>query len=296
MIFQEPMTALNPVFTDRLRRSSRRSQPPATYPSEARARAIELLRMVGMPEPETRIDSIRTSSPAVSGSASMIAMAIWPATGAAHRRRADHRARRHRAGRDPRPAAAICRSELGSAVLLITHDMGVVADLADRVVVMDGSVVETRRSHELFAAPHARVHPQAAGRGALGAMRSGTPGHGRPETCRRCEVIRTSWSSTRAGSAASRFQAVDGVDFDDPRGEVLGLVGESGSGKSTIGRAIAGLLRATAGAIGIGGRRHTRVEPRQLRRLRRTYAMVFQDPGSSLDPRLTIGDSIGGAA
>ncbi len=95
------------------------------------------------------------------------------------------------------------------------------------------------------------------------------------------------------GLGRPAFRAVDGVSLTIPRGQVLGLVGESGSGKSTIGRCVVGLLRAAAGRVVVDGQDVTKASRGQLRALRRTVGMVFQDPASSLNPRYTIGDSIG---
>ena len=147
---------------------------------------------------------------------------------------------------------------LDSAILLITHDMGVVADLADRVVVMrKGHIVETGAGPGALLLPAERLHPGSAGRGAapgLGDRRRAAAGRqGRPAR----PTGRWRWStwcwSTRAAGRVPPFRAVDGVSFSVPQGEILGLVGESGSGKSTIGRAVASLLPVTGGSIKIAG-------------------------------------------
>jgi peptide/nickel transport system ATP-binding protein len=311
MIFQEPMTALNPVFTigwqivEMLRLHTALSRPAA------RARAVELLRLVGLPDPETRVRYYPHQLSGGQRQRAMIAMAI---------------------SCDPQvliadePTTALdvtvqaeildllrdLRHRLDSAIVLITHDMGVVADVADRVVVMkDGEIVEEAPVEELFADPR---HPYT--RRLLAAV----PHLGRrPESGRLLEVVEsgepTSPATSRpaeapdgpgstlslsdvvvdfpGGMGHSSFRAVDGVDLQMGRGEVIGLVGESGSGKSTLGRVVVGLQRVTAGTVVVAGQDITRASRRALQPLRRRVGMVFQDPASSLNPRYTIAESIG---
>ncbi|HLI66975.1 MAG TPA: dipeptide ABC transporter ATP-binding protein [Caulobacteraceae bacterium] len=192
------------------------------------------------------------------------------------------------------------KRETGAAMVLITHDMGVIARLADRVAVMkDGLVVEEAAVETLFAAPatpYTRALLEAiprldrAGRG------------GRPELApvaadapvlieaRDLKV----WFPVRGGLLGARrtLRAVDGVSFDLRRGETLGVVGESGSGKSTLARAILNLLPPTAGAVSLIGRDITHAERAAMRAARADLQIVFQDPLASLDPRMTIGESI----
>jgi peptide/nickel transport system ATP-binding protein len=295
MIFQEPMTALNPVFTigwqivEMLRLHTALSRPAA------RARAVELLRLVGLPDPETRVRYYPHQLSGGQRQRAMIAMAI---------------------SCDPQvliadePTTALdvtvqaeildllrdLRHRLDSAIVLITHDMGVVADVADRVVVMkDGEIVEEAPVEELFADPR---HPYT--RRLLAAV----PHLGRrPESGRLLEVVEsgepTSPATSRPAEAPDgpgstlSFRAVDGVDLQMGRGEVIGLVGESGSGKSTLGRVVVGLQRVTAGTVVVAGQDITRASRRALQPLRRRVGMVFQDPASSLNPRYTIAESIG---
>jgi peptide/nickel transport system ATP-binding protein len=187
---------------------------------------------------------------------------------------------------------------LDSAILLITHDMGVVADLADRVVVMrEGHIVETGDAQELFSFPqHAYTQDLLAAVPHLGSELTD-------------DAPSTGWAAERGASLAldlvdvvleypgrgrvPPFRAVDGVSFSVPSGEILGLVGESGSGKSTIGRAVASLLPVTGGSIKIAGTEIKGLTQKQLMPMRRKVAIVFQDPASSLNPRMTIGESIG---
>ncbi|MER7187725.1 ABC transporter ATP-binding protein, partial [Streptomyces hyaluromycini] len=200
-----------------------------------------------------------------------------------------------------------CRTDFGTAVLLITHNMGVVADLADRVAVMRaGQVVEQAPVRTLFAAP---VHPYT--RELLAAVPDfGTGERTRPSVAAAGEdhpVVRASGLVVDyPGRLGSRgFRAVDGVSFEIRPGEVLGLVGESGSGKTTIGRAIAGLTPVTGGQLELFGEPLTR-KPRTSRTSRTSrlsptsgkprtagrIGYVFQDPATSFDPLLTIAESI----
>ncbi|TDD05406.1 ABC transporter ATP-binding protein [Nonomuraea deserti] len=294
MIFQEPMTALNPVYTigEQIIEAIQCHEPvPA---AEARARTLELLKKVGIPEPERRIHSYPHQLSGGQRQRAMIAMAI---SGSPEVIIADEPT----TALDVTVQAEILellrrlREDLGSAVVIITHDMGVVADLADRVVVMrQGEVVEEAPVARLFSEPR---HEYT--RKLLAAVPRQEPGgHAEPDA-----------ATTGAGGGATLrvadleveypgrlgrkgFKAVHGVSFTIGKGRVLGLVGESGSGKSTIGRAMVGLVRASAGTIEICGQDVTSLRPKELRGLRRKYSMVFQDPGSSLNPRLSIGDSI----
>ncbi|MEO3805949.1 ABC transporter ATP-binding protein [Nonomuraea sp. B1E8] len=290
MIFQEPMTALNPVYTigEQIIEAIQCHEPvPA---AEARARTLELLKKVGIPEPEHRIHSYPHQLSGGQRQRAMIAMAI---SGSPEVIIADEPT----TALDVTVQAEILellrrlREDLGSAVVIITHDMGVVADLADRVVVMrQGEVVEEAPVARLFSDPR---HEYT--RKLLSAVPRQEPG-GHPDaaTAGGDMTLRVADLEVEYPGRLGRkgFKAVHGVSFAIEKGRVLGLVGESGSGKSTIGRAMVGLVRASAGSIEICGQDVTSLRPRQLRGLRRKYSMVFQDPGSSLNPRLSIGDSI----
>ena len=184
------------------------------------------------------------------------------------------------------------RDRRSLAIMLITHDMGVIADMADRIVVMkEGKVVEMAEAHALFSSPE---HPYT--RKLLDAVpqpSDATPERGLPETAEPAAlevsdlVVEYHRSWRKQG-----VRAVDSVSFSVPAGQVLGLVGESGSGKSTIGKAIVGLAPITAGSIRVGGAELTELRGAEARAARERYGMVFQDPASSLNPRMTIGESI----
>ncbi|WP_433757483.1 ABC transporter ATP-binding protein [Nocardia sp. CA-135398] len=293
MIFQEPGRALDPLFTvgyqiaEALRAHSDMSR------KAAKARAIELLRMVGLPDPEHRVDYYPHQLSGGQKQRVMIAIAIScepkviiadePTTAL-----------------DVTVQAEILellrdlRDRIGSAIVLITHNMGVVADIADRVVVMrDGKVVEQAPVDELFAAPK-----QEYTRKLLAAVpHLGTEQleHGAVEEVAAAEpVLEVTDLVVQFPGPFGRppFRAVDNVSLSIRPGETLGLVGESGSGKSTIGRCVAALQRPTSGLVKVRGQNIAELSQRQLRPIRRRFGFVFQDPASSLNPRLTVGDCV----
>jgi len=190
--------------------------------------------------------------------------------------------------------------ETGAAMVLITHDMGVIARLADRVCVMkDGAYVEEGPAAQIFAEPrtgYTRALLDAiprldrdgrGGRPVLAPVEPDAPvvveGHG----------VKV-WFPIRQGwfGAPKMLRAVDGVDFQVRQGETLGVVGESGSGKSTLARAVLNLIPASEGAVTLMGRDITHAAREAMRKARKDLQIVFQDPLASLDPRVTIGDSI----
>ena len=185
-----------------------------------------------------------------------------------------------------------CRDEFGTAILLITHNMGVVADLADRVAVMYlGKIVETATAEELFAAPqheYTRKLLAAVPRVALSDRQLPVPEA--PEepvvAADRLDIIYPG----RLGRPD--FRAVTSVSFSIAPGEVLGLVGESGSGKTTIGRAIAGLTPVSGGSLKVLGAEMRGMSERKFRPLRREMGFVFQDPATSFNPLLTIAQCV----
>jgi len=184
------------------------------------------------------------------------------------------------------------RAELGLAVLLITHDLGIVADTCDRVAVMHrGEVVETAEVETLFSAPsHPYTQrllaalPSAAALPAAGERQVGAPLLEAVQLSREFAVRRGLLQRTEGV-----VRAVDRVDLTIRRGECLALVGESGSGKTTLGRCLIRLLEPTSGRVVFAGDDLLALRPRPLRALRRRFQMVFQDPSSSLDPRQKVG-------
>ncbi|EOD68021.1 ABC transporter ATP-binding protein [Amycolatopsis vancoresmycina] len=317
MVFQEPMSALNPVFTvgDQLVEAIRTHQPLAA--PAARDRAIELLGLVGLPDPGERFRSYPHELSGGQLQRVVIAMAVAnepelliadePTTAL-----------------DVTVQAEILellrdlRARLGTAILLITHDMGVVADLADRVVVMhDGRVVEQGPVERIFTAPAEDYTRQLLGSvvslstaATSGLERAATtevpagPGHvaaaehpaaaSVPDVPAVAPLLRvTDLAVTYRGRfRALAVHAAAGVNLHVEPGEVLGLVGESGSGKSTVARAVTGLLAPTAGFVRIGDADITRARGRAAKALRRRIGVVFQDPLSSLNPRTTVGESV----
>jgi peptide/nickel transport system ATP-binding protein len=185
---------------------------------------------------------------------------------------------------------------LDSAILLITHDMGVVADLADRIMVMkDGEVLETGTVLDVFEAPQ---HPYT--QQLLGSVPSLGQGSARvsPRSQHAASVEpilsfkQVAIEYPKRGRIPA-FRAAEDINLEIYPGEIMGLVGESGSGKTTIGRAAIGLLPIAEGTLITAGQDISKATQKELRPLRRRTGIVFQDPASSLNPRMPIGQSIG---
>ncbi|QNE34265.1 dipeptide ABC transporter ATP-binding protein [Leifsonia shinshuensis] len=297
MVFQEPSTALNPVYqvgwqiAEGLRAHSKLSK------KEAQKQAIDILRRVGIPEPETRVKYYPHQFSGGQKQRIVIAMALVLNPGLIV-------ADEPTTALDVTVQAEIldllrrCRDEFGAAIVLITHNMGVVADLADRVAVMyQGKVVEEADARTLFAAPQAEYTRKLLasvpriGQGAVATQDRAIARAERPEAAPvvTARDLRIQYPG-RLGRPG--FVAVDGVSFDIRPGEVLGLVGESGSGKTTIGRAIAGLGKVTDGSLKVLGIEMNGVKERQFRKVRSDIGFVFQDPASSFNPLLTIADCV----
>jgi len=294
MVFQEPSLALNPVFTvgwqiaEGLRAHGKYSR------AELKAKAIDILRKVGIPDPEKRVDYYPHQFSGGQKQRVVIAMALVlepelivadePTTAL-----------------DVTVQAEILdllrrvRDEFGTAVVIITHNMGVVADLADRVAVMyNGKVVETAPAAQLFSAPqHEYTQKLLAAVPKLGSGTAATAARAAARTAVEPVVVADDLVIEYAGRLGrGAFRAVDRVSFTIQPGEVLGLVGESGSGKTTIGRAIAGLTRVTGGSLQVLGHEMNGVRERAFKPVRSEIGFVFQDPASSFNPLLTIGQAI----
>ncbi|KQQ00771.1 MULTISPECIES: ABC transporter ATP-binding protein [unclassified Rathayibacter] len=297
MVFQEPSTALNPVFTVGWQIAEGLRAHGSVSKKQARARAIDVLRTVGIPDPEKRVDYYPHQFSGGQKQRVVIAMALVLDPGLIV-------ADEPTTALDVTVQAEIldllrrCRDDFGTSIVLITHNMGVVADLADRVAVMyQGELVEQAPVAELFAAPKAEYTKkllsavphvgQGVERAKVRAIeRAEAP---EAETLVEADGLRIQYPG-RLGRPG--FVAVDGVSFRIRAGEVLGLVGESGSGKTTIGRAIAGLTTVTGGSLRVLGKEMRGIRERSFRPVRGDIGFVFQDPGSSFNPLLTIAEGV----
>ena len=315
MIFQEPMTSLNPVFPvgEQIAESIRLHQRKNV--ASARAEALRMLEQVRIPEASSVLDRFPHQLSGGMRQRVMIAMALScrPALLIAD---------------EPTTALDVTiqaqiltlirllQDEMRMAVMFITHDMGVVAEVADRVVVMyAGEKVEEGTAEAIFATPtkpYTRALLAAVPK--LGALRgedvprkfpsvaadtaatphrpASKPRHGAPLLSVRKLTTRFDVKSGFFGRVRRRVHAVEQVSFDLAAGETLALVGESGCGKSTTGRSLLRLVDITGGSIEFEGRDIAKLADGALRPVRRDIQMIFQDPFASLDPRLTVGFSV----
>jgi peptide/nickel transport system ATP-binding protein len=299
MVFQEPSTALNPVFTVGWQiaegiRAHAGTDGKRVSAKAAKARAVEALRKVGIPDPEHRVNYYPHQFSGGQKQRVVIAAALALNPGLIV-------ADEPTTALDVTVQAEILellrdlRDKYGTSIVLITHNMGVVADLADRVVVMyQGDIVEEAPARKLFAEPRQdytrkllAAVPHLGHSSASGGVTARQHQGGDVLVAADNLVIEY---PGRLGTPA--FKAVDGVSFTLSKGEVFGLVGESGSGKTTIGRAIAGLNRTTGGSLKVLGYEMLDFRERTFKPLRKDIGFVFQDPAASFNPHLTIGDCI----
>jgi peptide/nickel transport system ATP-binding protein len=290
MIFQEPMTALSPVMTaGRLIEEPLRIHTP--MPRAARqARVLELMRLVNLPTPEALLGRYAHELSGGQRQRVMIAMALAleprlliadePTTAL-----------------DVTTQAQILRlirdiqRRTGMAVMFVTHDFGVVADIADRVAVMQtGRVVEEGTAEEVLGAPR---HPytRALLRAIPGPHARRRPPRGVAAPVLEAWKLSKTYARRRLFGRATATTAMQEVTIAVERGETVAVVGESGSGKSTLARCIARLVAPSEGTIRIEGRDVTGGAPRGA--LSRLVQMVFQDPNRSLNPRWTVAQSLG---
>ncbi|MFL0691274.1 MAG: dipeptide ABC transporter ATP-binding protein [Agrobacterium tumefaciens] len=293
MIFQEPMTALNPVMSiGRQLVEAIRAHEPLTV-SQARARALEAVKAVRLSQPEKRLEQYPHELSGGMRQRVMIAMAIAlrPAVLIADE---PTTALDVTVQREVLDLLRDLQKELGTAVILITHDMGVVAEMADRVIVMrKGKMVEAASTVDLFDAPkdpYTRDLLAAVPRIGGGAKRPA------PET--RDVLVRYDDVSVNfpirtglLGRVAARVHAVEHVSLEIYRGETLSLVGESGCGKSTMAKALVGLV-PHQGRIEINGQAMGELGASGRKAIRRDLQIVFQDPMAALDARMTVGELI----
>jgi len=293
-IFQEPMTALNPVYSIGFQIVETIRNHFEMGPKEARVRAVELLTMVDIPDPDKSFDKYPHQLYGGQRQRAMIAQSLACDPGLLI-------ADEPTTALDVTVQAEILdlmrdlRTKLNSAILLITHDMGVVADLADEILVMkDGRTVEHGTADQIFNRP---VHPYT--QELIGAVPIlghsaqrvvATSGTSKPSPVLVLDKVTIQYPKRGRIPA---FTAVKNFNLEIFPGEIVGLVGESGSGKTTVGRAAIGLLPIKEGRIEIVGTDISHATQKELFPVRRHTGIVFQDPASSLNPRLPIGESIG---
>ncbi|KKZ84809.1 glutathione ABC transporter ATP-binding protein GsiA [Rhizobium phaseoli] len=316
MIFQEPMTSLNPLFTIGDQISEALLCHSDMSRADARAETIRLLEKVRIPSAASRFDEYPHRFSGGMRQRVMIAMAL---------------ASRPKLLIADEPTTALdvtiqgqildlikmLQEEEGTSVLFITHDMGVVAEIADRTVVMyRGEQVESGPTADIF---HRGKHPYTRALLSAVPVLGSMQGRRRPlrfpvvntatgesnipaeaaDTVAATPVLQVRNLTKRFdihsglfGRLTSRVHAVENVSFDLHAGETLSLVGESGCGKSTTGRAIMRLIEPQAGSVLVEGREVLGLDRKDLREMRKSVQMIFQDPFASLNPRMTVGAAI----
>lgn len=292
-IFQEPMTALNPVYTIGFQIVETLRTHFDIGPNQARERAIELISMVEIPDPERSFDKYPHQLSGGQRQRAMIAQSLACDPGLLI-------ADEPTTALDVTIQAEILdlmrglRTKLNSAILLITHDMGVVADMADEILVMkDGHTVEHGTADQIFNRPqHSYSKELLAAVPKLGssAKRALDPNARQQMPVMKMENVTIAYPKR---GRVPEFVAVRDFNLEIFPGEIVGLVGESGSGKTTVGRAAIGLLPIKSGKLEIMGNDISNATWKELFPIRRHTGIVFQDPASSLNPRLPIGESIG---
>ena len=293
-IFQEPMTALNPVYTIGFQIMETLRNHFDMGPHQAHARALELITMVDIPDPEKSINKYPHQLSGGQRQRAMIAQALACDPGLLV-------ADEPTTALDVTVQAEILdlmrdlKGKFNSAILLITHDMGVVADMADEILVMkDGITVEHGSADQIFNRPQHPYTQQLLGSvPKLGSsVKRALPykENAKPDPVLKLTDVTIEYPKRGRIPA---FTAVKNFNLEIYPGEIVGLVGESGSGKTTVGRAAIGLLPIKAGTIEIVGKDISHASQKDLFSIRRHTGIVFQDPASSLNPRLPIGESIG---
>jgi peptide/nickel transport system ATP-binding protein len=295
MIFQDPLAHLNPVYSVGWQIAETLTAHGAASGQEAKRRAIELLHRVGIPQPERRAADYPHQFSGGQRQRVMIAIAL---------------ALRPDLLIADEPTTALdvtvqaqiltllkeLQAETGMGLILITHDLGVVAEVADRVAVMhEGQIVETGPVRRIYHAPEhpytQRLMAAIPGRQPLRAETAGASG----EPLLRVRDLARHYAVTTGlmrRSTAETVRAVDGVSFDLCAGETLGLVGESGSGKTTLARTLLRLDEPTSGSALYRGQDMFALPSGELLKLRRKIQVVFQDPYASLNPRMTVAQII----
>ncbi len=312
MIFQEPMTALNPVFTVERQLTEGLIVHKGFSKAEAKKKALELMTMAKIPEPERRLKQFPHELSGGMRQRVVIAIALAcqprlliadePTTALDVTIQAEILALINR-----------LKEETGTAVMFITHDMAVVAQMADRVVVMyQGRKVEEGTVHEIFNNPqHEYTKSLLAAVPKLGEMASKKY----PEPMRLVgekkgkalkPIVGTNEPLLRVNNLVTRYpvkggvfrrtvarvHAVEDVSFTIMKGKTLSLVGESGCGKSTVGRSLIRLVEPTSGNVNLDGQNILSLNPKDMREARRNIQMVFQDPFASLNPQMMLVDQV----
>ncbi len=291
MIFQEPMTSLNPLHTIEKQINEVLRVHKHLSRRAAHARTLELLRLVGLPEAERRLDAYPHQLSGGQRQRVMIAMAL---------------------ANEPdlliadEPTTALdvtiqaqiltllaeLRAKFGMALLLITHDLGVVRKMVERVCVMNaGEIVEAGATREIFESPQ---HPYTRRLLAAEPRRMARAPRADAPVVMEAHDVRV-WFPIRRGllrRMVGHIKAVDGVSLTVREGQTVGVVGESGSGKTTLGLALL-RLQSCQGRIRFGGVELQSMSSRELRPLRRTMQIVFQDPFGALSPRMSIAQIVG---
>ncbi len=291
MIFQEPMTALNPVMTCGAQIDEVLAIHTKLSSAERKAKVLDIMRATHLPDVEQLYDSYPHQLSGGQRQRVMIASALVldPALLIAD---------------EPTTALDVTtqkqiltlikemQERRGTGVLFITHDFGVVAEIAHRVVVMrHGRVVEQGPVDEVLNRPREDYTKML-----IGSVPSLTPPAREPKTDSHFTLVTKSLDKTYAGSGlfsrGRTVRAAQDVSIEIRRGETLGIVGESGSGKSTVARCVARLIDPTDGEVRIGGVDIARMSQSTLRPYRRKVQIVFQDPYRSLNPRRSVGASM----
>jgi peptide/nickel transport system ATP-binding protein len=324
MIFQEPMTSLNPVFTVGEQIAETLVLHEGLSKKAALEKAVDLLRQVGIPDPERRVSAYPHEMSGGQRQRVMIAIAIAckpelliadePTT-----------ALDVTIQKQILELLADLQKKYGMSILFITHDLGVIGDIADEVVVMyRGDIVEKGTKAQIFKSP---THPYTKGLLACRPTLNRNPirlptvsdfmtEDGKEKSYDLSSLIREKNPRTMSdeenpvileirdlkkyfpleksllGKVKSFVHAVDGVSLKVRRGRTLGLVGESGCGKTTLGRALLRLVEPTEGSVFYRGTDITKLPAKEMRVLRRKMQIIFQDPYASLNPRMTIGSAL----